>query len=356
MSLLYDVVARAAWRTGLTSWLHHTARYARVMGRRYLRRQQPAADSYQVMLYHRVNPAHDPFSVSSVHPRDFEQQLIFLKEHYNVLPLAELWRRVADHTLPPRAVAITFDDGYADNHQFALPLLRKHAVPATLFLASAAAEEREPLWYDRVLHAFRMTACRQVDFEPLGLAAASLASIEARRSAAVCCLARLRALPERERQDRQRELLAALRVRDFGGLHGLMMGWSEARQLDREGFAVEAHTASHPILSRLTHAEAVEEVSSSKRAIEQQLQKEVRFFAYPNGKRDDFNEDSKRVLQEAGFHAAFTTAPNKNTAFDDPYALGRATPWCSDVARFALQQARIAFRATPWPLGAPSRV
>jgi peptidoglycan/xylan/chitin deacetylase (PgdA/CDA1 family) len=344
MNPLYDVVAKTAWRMGLTSYLHRAVRYARSVSRHYLQPRLPPVQSYQVLLYHRVHAEPDPFSVAFVPPSDFEQQIIFLKQHYNVLPLGELWRRVNEHSLPPNAVAITFDDGYADNYQLALPLLRKHAVPATLFLASAAAEG-EPLWYDKVLYAFKVTKCRRIDFEPLGLSAAALTSVEARRAAAVCCLGRLRALPERDRQQRQRELLAALRVRDFGELHGLMMGWQEARQLERGGFSVEAHTVNHPIMSRLTRAEAVEEVLSSKRAIEVELQKAVRFFAYPNGKHEDFTDDSKKVLRESGFQAAFTTAPKKNTAADDPYALGRATPWCSDVARFALQQARIDLRA-----------
>src|SRR5204862_4445508 len=124
---------------------------------------------------------------------------------------------------------------------------------------------------------------------------------------------------------------------------GLMMSWDEARQLDRHGFSVEAHTAHHPIMSRLTREQAVAEAQTSKHAIEAELQKEVRFFAYPNGKRDDFTAETKEVLREAGFQAAFTTAPTKNTPDDDPYALGRATPWHADVARFALQQARINF-------------
>jgi peptidoglycan/xylan/chitin deacetylase (PgdA/CDA1 family) len=130
-------------------------------------------------------------------------------------------------------------------------------------------------------------------------------------------------------------------VTGFGALAGLMMGWREVRQLEENGFSVEAHTASHPIMSRLTVDEARAELASSKRAIENELQKEVRFFAYPNGKRDDFTVESQQALREAGFVAAFTTVHTKNVAADDPYALGRATPWYSDVARFALIQARI---------------
>jgi peptidoglycan/xylan/chitin deacetylase (PgdA/CDA1 family) len=341
MSRVYDIVAKTAWKMGLTSSLHRAARYARTLQRQYVRARAAAAPSYQVLLYHRVNPRQDPFSVACVHPDDFEQQLIFLKRHYRVLPLAELWRRAEDHELPPNAVAITFDDGYADNHQLALPLLRKHGVPATLFLASSVAAEREPLWYDKVLYALKVTRCTYLDFPPLGLAAAPLVSISLRQAAALRCLAGLRGLPDGERQRCQRELFAALRVHDFGGLHGMMMSWAEARQLEGGGFAVEAHTANHPIMSRLTRDEALAEVLTSRRAIESELQKEVRFFAYPNGKRDDFTDESKKVLREAGFHAAFTTAPRKNSTIDDPYALGRATPWHADVARFALQQARI---------------
>jgi peptidoglycan/xylan/chitin deacetylase (PgdA/CDA1 family) len=341
MRQIYDMVARIAWGVGLTSTLNRAARYVRAVDRCFRHLRESATETYQVLMYHRVNADADPFSVHAVHPADFEQQIIFLKQHYSVLPLEELWRRARERSLPPNAVAITFDDGYADNHQFAFPILRKHQVPATLFLATSVAERHEPLWYDQVLHGFRSTARARLDFPALGLATARLATVEERRSAASRCLAGLRRLPDVERRRCQDDLLTALGVRDFDDLRGLMMGWDEARALDRGGFSVQAHTASHPIMSRLPAEAAREEVLGSKRAIEAALQKDVSFFAYPNGKLEDFTDETKAVLRAAGFQAAFSTMPFKNAVGDDPYALGRATPWLNDVASFALQQARI---------------
>ena len=341
MKVMSRAAADVAWAVGFTSALNRATRYLRVMGRCYSVLRDSSAGSYQVLMYHRVNPKVDPFSVATVHPADFERQIVFLKQHYNVLPLAELWRRVQEHTLPPNAVALTFDDGYADNHDVALPILRKHQVPATLFLTSSVAEEGGPLWHDKVLHAFRTTRCQWLEFEPLGLPPTRLDNVKQRPVIARRCLAGLRALPEPQRRRCLEELLTVLQVRDFDGLRGLMLSWDDARALERGGFAVEDHTATHPVLSRLSPQAARAEVMGSKRLIEARLQKEVRFFAYPNGKRDDFTPATQAMLRQLGFACAFSTVPTKNLIGDDAFALGRVTPWFNDVARFALLQARI---------------
>lgn len=333
-------VARLSWSLGLTSRLNQAAKHIRVLGGGISIKPYPA-DAYQVLLYHRVNPEHEPFLVEAVHPDDFEQQIVFLKRHYALLDLGELWRRVQERTLPPNAVAITFDDGYVDNHRYALPVLRKHGVPATLFLVSDAASDGEPLWFDKVLYAFKRTSRRRLTFEALGIAGLPLDTVAARLVAADRCLQALRERPDDERRYLQHELQMALRVNEFDGLRGLMIDWDQARELDRAGFSIEAHTSSHPILSRLSPGAARAEVVRCRRAIEHALQKEVRFFAYPNGKPDDFDESTKDILREAGFSCAFTALPTKNTVLDDPFALGRATPWFDDLARFALLQARI---------------
>src|SRR5688500_2252794 len=80
---------------------------------------------FQVLAFHKVSPEDHPF-FGPVHPSVFEQYVQFLHERYNVLDLAELVERSQRGDVPERAVAITFDDGYADNYAYAFPILRKY--------------------------------------------------------------------------------------------------------------------------------------------------------------------------------------------------------------------------------------
>src|SRR5262245_31106373 len=111
MKLVNDMMAKIAWGVGLTSTLNRAARYVRAIDRFVRQIGESGAESYQVLMYHRVDARPDPFSVHAVSPADFERQIVFLKYHYNVLSLDEVWRRAQERTLPPNAVAITFDDG-----------------------------------------------------------------------------------------------------------------------------------------------------------------------------------------------------------------------------------------------------
>ena len=98
-----------------------------------------------------------------------------------------------------------------------------------------------------------------------------------------------------------------------------------------------AHTVTHPVLSRVTHAQLQEEIQVSKKTIEQKLQADVRHFAYPFGRPSDFNEAAVRCLRDQGFKTAVTTEFGFNSPGDDLLRLKRFTPWASDPAAFALQ-------------------
>src|SRR5215470_13527447 len=88
---------------------------------------------YTVLVYHRVTEP-DPFTTAAVTPAQFERQMAYVARRFNVLDLSEIVRRAEEGSLPPDALAITFDDGYADNYEAAYPILRRHGLPATIYL------------------------------------------------------------------------------------------------------------------------------------------------------------------------------------------------------------------------------
>ena len=89
-----------------------------------------------IPIFHRVLPQVDPLFPDEMDAARFDAVCGWLKSWFNVLPLDEAVRRLKNGTLPQRAMALTFDDGYADNHDVALPILKRHGLPCAFFIAT----------------------------------------------------------------------------------------------------------------------------------------------------------------------------------------------------------------------------
>lgn len=305
-------------------------------GRRLSRRDGPPV---QILIYHRVRPGPAPFAIDAIPPERFRSQMEHLARAYRVLPLDEIRRRAEEGSLPARCAAVTFDDGYADNHEHALPILRSLGVPATVFVVTGCVGTGVVPWHDRVLRAFERTTRREAAIpgverpEPLPTEAA-------RRSAAFRTLARLKPLPEADRLAAVAAVASALDVPDaVADDRGLMLDWDRLRAMKRGGFAVGSHTVTHPILSRQPADRVWFELTESKRAIEAELGDPVTLFAYPNGRPEDYTAETVALLGRAGYRVAVTTSHGANEAADDPLRWRRGTPWEPDPARFALKLA-----------------
>ncbi len=203
-----------------------------------------------------------------------------------------------------RAVAFSFDDGYADNVHRALPLLEAAGARATFFLTAGLIEERRAPWWDELEHLLATTAAARLEL------AGRTFPLESRRDRA----AALRALVARMRTDpaRQRERLAALRVR-LGVSEPApcpLATWDECARLAAAGMELGAHTLTHPFLSSLGAAAQREEIAGSFDLIERRLGTRPRGIAYPGG---DHDAASVAAAAEAG-HWAVTTRDGENDA------------------------------------------
>src|SRR6266850_506179 len=139
-----QAVSVALHRTGMTAALATVAGHAR----------RDAA--FPILSYHRVNDARDPF-FDSLPTEVFEQQMSHVARHYRVFSVEELTDRLRRGGLPRNAVAITFDDGYRDNLTHAAPILSRHGLPATVFLATSFMGTAEVPWVDRLAMALKAT-------------------------------------------------------------------------------------------------------------------------------------------------------------------------------------------------------
>lgn len=284
-----------------------------------------------ILIFHRVLPRQDPLFPGEVFAEQFATLMNHVASRFRVLALRDAVRALAQGTLPARAMAITFDDGYADNLEIAAPILQRNRMPATVFVATGYLDGG-CMWNDLVIQAFRTTQRTSVDLHSIGLGTFHLGSHKDRRAAIDQVIAHLKYLPVHERRDRAERVLHAA---EADAPIGLMLTRDSVRALHAAGFDVGAHTVTHPILARLASDAAWEEIRQSKLDLEALTGKPVGLFAYPNGKPGaDYLPDHARMIREAGYEAAFTTAPGAANRGSDVYQLPRFTPWVRNPLRF----------------------
>lgn len=293
------------------------------------------ASSLSILIYHRVLAQPDPLFPGEVDARRFAQHLRLLKRFYTVLPLSHAVQGLQDGSLPPRAACISFDDGYADNAQLALPLLQRYGLHATFFIASAYLDGGQ-MWNDRLIDCVRQASGEALDLRRLGLDRLPIASQAQRRAAIGKLLSQLKYLPFGQRQQLADAIARLIPVRPDHST--LMLSTAQLRQLQQAGMGIGAHTSRHPILATLSDSAATQEIVQGRSALEQLLQAPVDLFAYPNGKfGHDYGARDAALVRTQGFKAALATDPGAARPGDDPYRLPRFTPWRPGAAGFLWQ-------------------
>ena len=300
-----------------------------------------------ILIFHRVLDAPDPLFPDEVDRRRFDEIAGWLARWFNVLPLGDAVQRLVAGTLPSRAAAITFDDGYADNWTNAVPILQRHGLSATFFIATGFLNGGR-MWNDTIIESVRRTNGTTLDLSQFGCGAWSIDGTEAKSAAIGRLPTRVKHLPFSQRDEVVRfiaEICGAALPTD------LMMTDDQVVQMVASGMEVGAHTRSHPILTRLDDDLAAEEILASRQYLSTLLSRDIDLFAYPNGRQgDDFDARHVRMVRELGFRAAVATNPGAATGEADLYRLPRFTPWDRSRARFGV---RIAFNLRTPLLPAP---
>lgn len=275
-----------------------------------------------VLLYHRVGgDAPDPHGLSV--PADaFAAQVAWLATECAVLPVAALVEQAASGRLPPRAVGITFDDGYLDTLTTAAPCLASHALPATCFVATERLDGPHTFWWDALATHLLGPGPRP---EELTVALPDRTWTFSMRTAGERLLAHgvvYHAVVSADTAARQAVLL------DVGRWAGRAcvapdcrrMNGAEIRALRAAGVEIGAHTATHPNLTSLSPDAQVREMSESRAVLEGLSGTPVTSLAYPFGAFDDASVEAAR---QAGFAMAFTCESRAVGPADAPLRLPR---------------------------------
>ena len=214
-----------------------------------------------VLCYHSIDAKKDFASASS---SEFNEHLDWLKDNVDVIRFEDVVPRVRLGGLSRPAVAITFDDGYRDNYDFALPALVERGMSATFFLTMGLLE-RDPAVLER--------------FKTL-------------------------------RQSTDDEIAP--------------LDWGQVREMKEEGMSFGSHTWSHPNLAKVPDQVALEEFRSSKLLLEERLSEPVNSVAYPFGKpRRQFNGRTLELARDAGYRLGGSILTRAVRPKDDPLAVPR---------------------------------
>ena len=290
-----------------------------------------------ILIYHRVLPQKDPLFPEEIDRVDFDRQLRILKSMFTVIPLIDAVRHVKAGTLPANAACITFDDGYADNAEVALPVLQAHGLSATFFVATGFLDGGR-MWNDTVIEVVRRYPGAVLDASAIGLGCHPLSSTGARQQAISSLIGQLKYVPMDER------LVEVGRLVALAGIDlpdDLMMTSDQVRQLQRAGMDIGGHTVNHPILAKLSSAQARAEIAHGKQTLEQITGAPVALFAYPNGKPGaDYSAEHVAMIRELGFEGAVSTSRGASKNNTDLFQLPRFSPWDRTPLRFALRMAR----------------
>lgn len=287
-----------------------------------------------ILIFHRVLAAPDPLFPEEPDAIRFESILRSLRGGFEMLRLFDAVQALREGSLRPNSLAITFDDGYADNQQIAAPILARLGLHATFFVADGFLDGGR-MWNDTVIEALRHTSLPALDLSDLGLDVHELATTADRRRAIDRLLPAIKYLPTTERQRRVEEIAKRCGARLP---NDLMMTTSQLQDLHRSGMAIGGHTVNHPILCSVADDEARREIARNKHRLEELLQAPVNLFAYPNGKPDkDYRARHAAMVRDAGYRAAVTTAPGVARCGADPMQLPRFTPWDRQALRFGLR-------------------
>jgi len=278
----------------------------------------------RILMYHRFCDSPSAFKLEQ---EVFNQQIAFLKSSYNVMSLDLLCSSIREGIpLPKNVVSLTIDDGYADCYYYAFPVLKKHGIIATVFLTTDFVDKNSWLWPDKIEYILTHSIIKQFSVKMNDLKMDfDVSTFKGWHKAQVAIFDHCRRMSDQSKNEFIEMLSRKLGVEVPGEVteEFTPLTWKQIKEMSTYGISFSSHTQSHAILSRLNRAAAENEISGSKRIIEEKLSREVAAFCYPNGEMDDFSEETISIIRSCGYQCAATTIEGMNNIGGDLFRLKR---------------------------------
>lgn len=288
------------------------------------------ADSVAILMYHSVrrDPAQS-FDLlgGMVHSEAvFRRQMEVLAREFQPITLDALAESMrAGRELPARSVVVTFDDGYADNHEVAMPILNQIGVPAVFYVTVDCIEKSRVPWPGRLRFSFRTTrqhSWRDQTGREWPLARGDSGEKAFARACEICCR-----LTGTAQDDFVAGVERELATAPHSEADALMMSYDRIHDLMRHGHLVGSHSMTHPNMAYVSHEEAEAELTESKKCLEERLGDPVRHFSYPcPALSPHWNEFTSEASRRAGYETAVTTDRGLVRSGDEALRLKRVRP------------------------------
>ena len=272
---------------------------------RWLMRKKP-----RIIMFHRFSEQKQQHCVSS---SELEKQIIYLKKHFNILPLSQLRRCIEQgKSTPNNSIVLTVDDGYRDFYEVAYPVLKKYSVPATLYVTTGFINEELWLWPDQIT--WLLNNVNDVN-KTIDLGETNSKSIE------------ISTIDDSNRQQIWSNVISYLLSVDDLTKHKWIAylsdqlgkplpdsapeeysacSWQQLAEMQQNGIEIGGHTHTHPSLGQVSDEQLRVELRTCMQFLDEKLGKQDRDFCFPNGQPNDYNEKVKKFTKSVGFKSSVT--------------------------------------------------
>lgn len=265
-----------------------------------------------IFTLHQINndPVEDfsPNSILRVTPEFLESTIQTVKaEGYDIISLDELHERLKTGNKSNKPYAVfTADDGYKDNRDLALPILKKHNVPLAIYIVSDYSNHQGELWWFALEDIIKKSSAIQNPYNKGEVLEA--VTTEQKFRAFDTIYWPMRRSNQHEQRATIREMAKAHDY-DIDALSkNLVMNWEELRELNKEPLiTLAAHTKSHFAIARLSEEEAGEQIQTGMDIMEKELGEKATHFSFPYGSNCAANKRDFELVKKFGFKTAVTT-------------------------------------------------
>ena len=312
-------------------------------------RRRGVGEGLIVLSFHRV--VTEPYfrAQMAISREAFARFLDYLVDHVEIVDLADAVRAesVTGRWTGRLRLALTFDDGYRDNFEHALPELQQRSLPATIFLTTGFLDDAGLYpWWDALAYVLNTMEYAQENarneirrlFQRVDVIIGDLAR-PMTTDAINAVVDQVRVMPESSRRGLISGLMDAAEERKQARLR-IMLNWDEARAMTAAGIRFGAHTVTHPDLEQLSKRDIVYELERSRERIQQETGQRATAFAYPSGR---FSNDVIEEVRRLGFEIACTTVPGIYHPGTDKLLVPRI-----DISDKAIRGFSAAFSPSMW--------
>lgn len=274
-----------------------------------------------ILMYHRIIDSNYNFWKLNVTPVTFEKHIRYISENYKILKLGDDWSDIVEPD--QKYVVITFDDGYVDNYRFALPVLEKYHVPATIFVSTDLIDTDEMYWWDELEKIFIVDKYTG-EFVFDG-ALYKITDLDSGKNVCVTIRNRIKNMNPMERRESMAALRAVLGSEQPETFELRCVNTSELARMAKSPYiTIGGHTKSHLSMGDVHSEELLRsEIEESLAILKEKTGKKIDVFAYPFGGAEDRCNAADRIISECGIRKSVLVKNGNVNVNDKMYNLPR---------------------------------